>query len=365
MRGETSAASFPGWADFGVTARPRLPFYLAGVYTLLILYGSLHPLDHWRASGVDPLAFLQASWPRYFTEFDLVANSLAYVPLGFLWATVLVVRLPAGAVFIGAALAAGALSFGVEVVQNYLPSRIPSNLDLACNTLGGMGGALAALRWGHHLLDGGRLHAWRERRFLGGSAGDHGLVLMALWLLTQLSPESFLFGNGNLRGLIGLPAAFDFRANHFLELEMATVAAQTLAITLIGNRLARNHPVLLPLALLGAAMLVKSGAIMLLMESVHGFAWITPGTLGGLALGLVLALLALGCQADERLTIAAMALMLATVLANLMPDNPYLEDTLRVWQQGHFLNFNGLTRLVAALWPFLALPWLMLSRTKP
>ena len=161
-----------------------------------------------------------------------------------------------------------------------------------------------------------------------------------------------------------LPAAFDFHANHFLELEMATVAAQTLAITLIGNRLACNHPLKLPLALLGAAMLVKSGAIMLLMESVHGFAWITPGTLGGLALGLALALLALGCQADERLTIAAMALMLATVLANLMPDNPYLEDTLRVWQQGHFLNFNGLTRLVAAVWPFLALPWLMISRTK-
>lgn len=350
-----------------MASRPgsRLPFYLAVVYTLLALYGSLYPFSGWRDSGIDPFAFLEAGWPRYYTLFDLGANVVAYLPLGFLWMATFAARLPAAAAVALAALLAGTLSLGVEYVQNYLPTRIPANLDLACNTLGGSLGALAGLRWGRDLLDGGRLHAWREQRFLGGAAGDRGVVLLALWLITQLSPESFLFGNGNLRGLIGLPAAFDFRANHFLELEMATVAAQTLAVALIGNRLARNHPLLLPLALLGAAMLVKSGAIMLLMESVHGFAWVTPGTLGGLALGIVLAFLALGCAADERLTIAAMALMLATVLANLMPDNPYLEDTLRVWQQGHFLNFNGLTRLVAALWPFLALPWLMLTRSKP
>lgn len=351
-----------------MAARPgsRLPLYLAVVYTLLAVYGSLYPFSGWRTIGVDPLAFLEAGWPRYYTLFDLSVNLAAYMPLGFLWMVVLAARLPAIPAFALAALLAGAFSLGVEYLQNYLPSRVPANLDLACNTLGGVVGALAGMRWGRDLLDGGRLHAWRERRFLGGIAGDRGLVLIALWLVTQLNPESFLFGNGNLRGLIGLPSAFDFRANHFLELEMATVAAQTLAITLIGNRLARNHPVLLPLGLLVAAMLVKSSAIMLLMGSVQGFAWITPGTLNGLALGLALALfVAQGVRTDDRLTIAAMALMLATVLANLMPDNPYLEDTLRVWQQGHFLNFNGLTRLVAALWPFLALPWLMLTRTKP
>lgn len=347
-----------------MTARPSsvLPFYLAGAYTLLALYGSLYPLSGWRDTGVDPLAFLAAAWPRYFTAFDLVANALAYLPLGFLWVTVLAARLPAGVALLLAVLAGGLLSCGVECAQNFLPSRVPSNLDLVSNTLGTLLGAAAGLRWGRHLLDGGRLHAWRERRFLTGITGDRGLLLVALWLLSQLNPETFLFGNGNLRSLLGLPAAFDFEAGHFIELEMATVTAQTLTIVLIGNRLARNHPVLLPLALLGAAMAVKSFAIMLLMQSVHGFAWLTPGTLGGLTLGIVLSMAALERTTGERLALAAMALMLATVLANLMPDNPYLEDTLRVWQQGHFLNFNGLTRLTSSLWPFLALPWLMLSR---
>jgi hypothetical protein len=32
---------------------------------------------------------------------------------------------------------------------------------------------------------------------------------------------------------------------------------------------------------------------------------------------------------------------------------------LKVWSQGHFLNFNGLTRLVSAAWPFAVLGYLI------
>lgn len=342
----------------------RLPLQLAGVYTLLALYGSLYPFTGWRDTGIDLLAFLAAGWPRYFTGFDLAVNTLAYLPLGFLWSAALSARLaPAGAL-LAAALLGASLSLGIETAQNFLPSRVPSNLDLACNVLGACLGAAAGQRWGRALLGGGRLHAWRERRFLVGPSGDVGLVLLALWFLTQLNPETFLFGNGNLRALIGLPAALPFDAGRFTEMEMATVAAQTLAIALIGSRLAANHPVLLPLALVAAALVVKSFALMLLVESLHGFAWATPGTLAGLALGLALWAGAMRLSATACQALAALALMLAAVLANLMPDNPYLEDTLSVWRQGHFLNFNGATRLVSSLWPFLALPWLMLSRSK-
>ena len=340
----------------------RLALYLAAAYTLLVLYASLHPFAGWRDSGADPLAFLAAAWPRYFTAFDLVVNTLAYLPLGLLWGAALLAWLPRSLVFLLVVLLGSGLSLGVELTQNFLPSRVPSNLDLACNTLGVVLGALGALHWGHALIDGGRLHAWRERRFLRGRNGDIGLLLLALWFLTQLNPETFLFGTGNLRSLLGVAAPLPFEAGRFGEFEMATVAAHTLAIALIGSHLAANHPVLLPLALIAAGLAIKSFALMLLIESLHGFAWATPGTLGGLALGLGLwgALFAL--QRSSRVAIAALALMLAVVLANLMPDNPYLEHTLRVWQQGHFLNFNGLTRTLSSLWPFLALPWLMLSR---
>ena len=33
---------------------------------------------------------------------------------------------------------------------------------------------------------------------------------------------------------------------------------------------------------------------------------------------------------------------------------------LALWRQGHFLNFNGLTRWISTIWPFLALPYLFL-----
>jgi hypothetical protein len=37
---------------------------------------------------------------------------------------------------------------------------------------------------------------------------------------------------------------------------------------------------------------------------------------------------------------------------------------LQIWNPGQFLNFNGLTRLISSLWPFLALPWLMIYRPR-
>ena len=58
------------------------------------------------------------------------------------------------------------------------------------------------------------------------------------------------------------------------------------------------------------------------------------------------------------------ALLLATVMVNVAPENPYLLNALHLWNPGQFLNFNGLTRLVSSLWPFLALPWLMIYRPR-
>lgn len=346
-----------------MTSRSRLPFQLAGGYALLVVYASLYPFSGWRDSGIEPFAFLAAGWPRYVTAFDLTANLLAYLPLGFLWATALIRYWPTAATFLVAAGLGFGISLGIEAVQNFLPSRVPSNLDLSANLLGTLLGAAASLAWRRHLLDGGRLHAWRQRRFLRGPVGDAGLLLVALWLLTQLNPETFLFGSGNLRGLLGLPTTLNFAADRFIAFEAATVAAQTLAIALVAARLAANHPLLLPPALLALALGIKSISLLVLMQGAHGLVWATPGSLGGFAFGILLWIAAMALPAPVRQALAALALMSATVLANLMPDNPYLENTLRTWQQGHFLNFNGATRLATALWPFLALPWLMLARS--
>ena len=61
-----------------------------------------------------------------------------------------------------------------------------------------------------------------------------------------------------------------------------------------------------------------------------------------------------------RAEVAVAAVAAGAVLVNLAPANPYSIAALATWRQGHFLNFNGLTRLTASLWPFLTLPYLML-----
>ena len=72
-----------------------------------------------------------------------------------------------------------------------------------------------------------------------------------------------------------------------------------------------------------------------------------------------LALAAVSLPRLARLAAAAVLLMAATVLVNLAPPNPYLAATLKLWEQGHFLNFNGVTRWVSALWTFAALAYLI------
>jgi len=99
--------------------------------------------------------------------------------------------------------------------------------------------------------------------------------------------------------------------------------------------------------------------VQVLVHAENVLSWLTPGGQFGLAAGIALAAALLALPRLARLALAAVLLMAATVLVNLAPPNPYLAATLKVWEQGHFLNFNGLTRLVGSLWPFAALGYLI------
>ncbi|MDP2793112.1 MAG: VanZ family protein [Sulfurisoma sp.] len=354
----------PKPAGWRTPSESRLPLYLAGAYTLLAIYGSLYPFSGWRDSGVPLAEFLTAAWPRYFTAFDLAANFAAYLPLGFLWVPALRPLLgPTLAVAI-ATVVGSSFSLSVETLQNFLPSRVPSNADLACNALGTLAGALAGARWGAALLDGGRIDALRRQHFMHGRAGDWGLLLIALWLLAQLNPLTLLFGNGDLRGLLGLPTPLPYTASRFAEIEAATVCAHTVAIGLLAGRIARGARHAVALGLIAAGLIVKTLALTLLLQGAQGLAWATPGSLSGLAVGVLILLAVSPAPTFPRQALAALALLFATVLVNLAPDNPYLINTQQVWVAGQFLNFNGATRLASSLWPFLVLPWLFLLRLR-
>jgi VanZ family protein len=344
------------------TRASPLARYLLLAYVLLIVYASLHPFSGWRDQGVSALAFLTPTLPRYITAFDLVTNFAAYLPLGFFALLALHPLLRGAPALVAAGLAGSALSLALEALQTYLPSRIPSNLDLVTNVLGAFAGAGLALRFGVGLLGGGRIHALRHHLFLSGARYDLGLVLLALWLFTQLNPETLLFGNGDLRELLEHPPLPLHPAEVFIQIEAVVAGCNVIAVGLFASSLAQDGQPLrrllvLPLA---AALALKTIAVGVLLKAQDVFAWLTPGAQLGLAGGVLVLMLALGLPRAARLALAGLLLMAATVLVNLAPENPYFGNALQQWPQGYFLNFNGVTHLVSLVWPFVALFYLML-----
>ena len=178
-------------------APSSLARYLFAAYALLIVYASLHPFSGWADNGAGPLAWLVMARPKYITVFDVTANVLAYVPLGFLGVLSLFPVLRGGV--------AALISFGLgvllsailESLQTYLPSRYASNVDLAANAAGALIGVAIGLATVRRLLRDEGLHALRHRVFRPGAGIDFGLVLLGLWLFSLLNPETLLFGNGD------------------------------------------------------------------------------------------------------------------------------------------------------------------------
>ena len=325
-----------------------------------MVYASLYPLEGWHDHGLSPFAYLSSPWPRYAVSLDVALNILGYVPYGFLCVLALHPRIRALAAF-GIALASAALlSVSLEAAQSYLPTRVAANLDVLCNLAGAAGGAALAVLAAPALL-GGPLGRLRHGAFLDGADIDFGLALLALWLFTQLNPATLLFAAGDLRDWL-TPGSGRARAPHFfVGIEAFIAAANLVSVSLLLSALARPGQRLrtMFLILVLAAIGVKTAAFAILMHAQNVFLWLTPGAQYGLAGGILAALAALALPRVARLAAAAVLLMAATVLVNLAPPNPYLAASLKLWQQGHFLNFNGVTRLVSALWAYVALGYLM------
>ena len=334
---------------------------LFAVYVLLTAYASLYPLEGWRAHGLWPLAYLGMQWPRYFIGFDVVANVLGYVPYGFLCVAALQPRWRGLAALGVALVSAAALSLVLEAAQSYLPARFPSTLDVLCNIGGAAAGAAAGLRLAPWLLGTGPLQRLRASVFLPGAEVDLGLVLLALWLFIQLNPATLLFGAGDLRDLVGPQEGRGRAPEFFVLIEALVAAANLVTVSLLLSLLtSAGKPIrIMFLLLVAIALVVRAAAYVVLMRAELLLVWLTPGAQLGLLAGVVFAAAAVALPRTARLVLAAVLLLGATVLVNLSPPNPYLSASLKVWRQGHFLNFNGLTRLVAAAWPFLALGYLM------
>ena len=352
-------------------------------YFLLIVYASWFPFTGWHNSGLSPFGFLNLVKQRYWTGFDVGVNIVGYMPLGALIVLSVYPRVRgAWALLLGIAgsiLISGTMESEWSV-QTFLPSRVPSNLDLATNSLGGMIGALVGVRITRALMVHSRLYALRRRWFT--SHASQGLVLIALWPLAQLYPQGYLFGHGQVLPIISdwlsdwfdttidlvsmlRPGADMSVEQYWLSETIITACGMTGAVLTMLCLVRRGAPrFFLMTVLLAAALGVKTISTSLLFGPDNGFVWMTPGADGGFLIGLImLAGLAFAPQVAQR-RLAVVTLVLSLLVVNTIPVNPYFIATLQGWVQGKFLNFNGAAQMLSLLWPFFALWFLLLPSHK-
>lgn len=350
-------------------------------YLLLIVYASWFPFTGWRDSGISPFAFLNLVKQRYWTGFDAGVNIVGYIPFGMLLVLSLYPRVR-GVWAVLLATLAGLLTTGtMEAVQTYLPSRVPSNLDFATNAGGAMLGAILGALWAPGLLDRSRLFKLRQRWF--APHASQGLVLVAMWPLAQIYPQSYLFGHGQVLPILSgwISSWFDTEIDlvallrpgddimsveqYWLSETIITACGMTGAALTLMCLVRRGAPRFwLMLALLAGALVVKAFASSLLFRPDNAFVWVTPGAEGGFLIGLImLSGLVFAPQVAQR-RLAVVTLVLALVVVNSIPVNPYFSSTLQGWVQGKFLNFNGAAEGLALAWPFIALWFLLLPSHK-
>ena len=347
-------------------------------YAMLVVYASCFPFSGWHDNGLLPWSYLGEQLPHYWTGFDLAVNVIGYVPLGALAVLAMYPRLRGAQAVTAASMAGIVLAMLLEAVQSYLPSRVPSNLDLMTNGSGMLIGALVGEAMRSPVLEQSRLRELRRAWF--SEQASLGLIVVSMWPLAQIFPQPYLFGHGQLLGTVSrwmsdwLEAPIDLSQwlwaelgsgiEHYFPAEViVTACGMTGAVLTLLCQTRRHAPkTMLAIMLLMAALSIKTLAHALLFDPDDALGWLTPSATSGLLIGVVmLAGLSFAPPlAQRRAAIFALALGLAVM--NIMPANPYFMSTLQEWVQGRFLNFNGAAHFLSLTWPLFAL-WFLTHRS--
>lgn len=351
---------------------------LAWAFAALVVYASLYPFGGWSGPGIGLAELLGSPLPQYWTWFDVASNAVGYTPLGFL-VTVAVWRASSSlsrrgvAVLVGIVLCS-ALSLAMEWTQSYLPSRIPSNVDWALNTLGGaLGSAAAAVAFQTQLV--AKWDQWRLTWLVPGSKLD--LVLLGLWPVATLYPSSVPFGLGHVRVPLSAIDIDSWNPPRWLNQALSAFrdwAVQALPpMTGLQEALVMGLSVCAPVLLACAAgrsrkvRLWATACVLLVAVGVgvvsgaltygpnHALDWWRPNMwlAAAVVAGVSFAAASLGRPA--LMGMLALSCLLTLWMLNTSGPSAYLDQSLQIWQVGPFIRFHGASQWLGWIWPFVAL----------
>ncbi len=341
----------------------RLILGLLLAYGGFLVSGSLYPWSGWTPTPAGRWERFLAASAQQASTADMVTNFLVYMPLGLLLMLSLGQRYRVLSALGLTALSGALLSGSLEYLQTFLPGRVASLLDTVLNLGGTLTGALLATGLSRETQAGQRLFGLRQRYVQPGALGNLGVLVVALWMLSQLMPLVPSLDLANLRqGLKPLWYTWHQRVP-FGWLPMGGYALSIAGLGLLSERFLRpnQHRTLLFGSVIGLTMLLKVPVVnrQLSLEAV-------VGTLAGLLLfGLLRRL-----SATVALRAAA-CLIVGAVVTEALWVNPTAADAM--YSSFHWVPLSqqlnhtliGLMDISNGLWPFLALSYLaLLSRPK-
>jgi len=155
-------------------------------YLIVLVYGTLYPFQNWQVLSQSANSVLQ--WPRYFSRSDSFTNLIIYLPLGFFVATLVCRRYSLFIAIIVSTTLGGSLSFVLEYIQSFIPTRVSSLADVALNAVGAFCGALIAMAVLSEKFRNKQLSNLVNRYFFYSEKSGIVLVIIILWLLAELMP---------------------------------------------------------------------------------------------------------------------------------------------------------------------------------
>lgn len=332
------------------TTRPRSLHYILAAYGAVIVVASLYPFTGWTPTSGREADFLFARMPRYITRNDVSTNLLAYLPFGYLLALRLFRPGQRGVPILMAWLAGSLLSVALEGLQAHLPGRIASNLDVFLNSLGALTGGLLALHHARWQRAWRTMRRWRVDWFKPHGEATLGLWLLLLWGLTQFA----LLPQPGVGWLDLHLRPIDTPPEHIQQLNAPWFVAMFLEVSALGAfaacllRPGRYASAVFLLFLSTFALKLLMAAMLLKLRVLGGI--LSLETLAAFVLALWLLLLP---SVSRHRRAVAMALLAVIVLGRLI----FVPSPL--WPSGSLLNLVGLARHLAALWPWLALAYLV------